>query len=416
MQFFYVKKDATLSLPHKSKALKAPNADQLAANAISVDSVYGGFVAWEIIHAKRLIGDENVVGLSSSQMPKSLNSNQLKSYADEGSLVLQLAERVASNTGDASNPYRIALVNGTGTMLGDTVIGASIVEYVAARLKAQGLHVQIDVVLAWNARPGCEIVWKRVPCVHQVFESSVTVAQLQSYHAYWDFSQLLKLPGYDSKHFADFYLNQFGIDSAETPDKFKLPRVRVAKNAYLETKGLFQEFAGGQPIVLIQAEASNPARSMPETFLLKLLKHLVKHLGSKIVLARELPGGLDADEISHIQSVAAWTKDNLDRYLAVVAAADFVITVDTLALHVAMGCQKPGVGLFSLSKPDARLKYSPQINGILIPEAEKLAYWNKHKSDELWAEQAASYERAWSALKIQQIMQPLQTFLKLPIC
>lgn len=412
MQYFFTKQDVKLELPHKVKEILSPSIDQLTHHQIPTDRIYCGFVAWEIIQTQEKIGKDNVVTIPENQIDSNLLPLKLQAYSDGGDLTQQLASIVNANskkhTGQHRRQFRIALMNGTGTMLGDTIVGASVIELVAQHLLRLGVSIEIDIVLAWNSRPGGEKVWKRTPNVRQVFESSITVAALNEYDAYWDFSHLLRMSGYSTEHFGDFYFDHFGLDPRKIPDQFKLPIIRVNEREYAATCRFIQNYTIGAITIFLQAEASNPARSMPEDFLVKLIKALIKHLNCKIVLTRDLPKGLTNFENKHLLNAKNWTQNNLDRYISTAVAADAFVSVDTLALHVAMGCKKPGVGLFSLSPPEIRLKYSPQILGILIPNAQKLAYWEKHKSDQRWELAKKDYDMSWDQIEIATIIKKLQ--------
>jgi ADP-heptose:LPS heptosyltransferase len=115
-----------------------------------------------------------------------------------------------------------------------------------------------------------------------------------------------------------------------------------------------------------------------------------------------IPEGLE-DHHEQILCCDEFTRHAIDRYLALISLADRVMTVDSLALHVAMGLNKQGNAYFSLSPPEIRLRYAPQINGYLIPDAQALPYWGKHKSDEAWSEYSALYEQAWERLEVGQV-------------
>ena len=111
-------------------------------------------------------------------------------------------------------------MNGTGTMLGDTVVGASVVLHIYNYLCSKGVNLEIDVYCAWNARPGVEDIWRQTPGIRNVFDSSPTIAKLREYDAYWDYSNLLRMEGYSTEHFGDFYFNHFGVNPAFVEPKF----------------------------------------------------------------------------------------------------------------------------------------------------------------------------------------------------
>ena len=400
MQFFYVKEKVTLKLPHKQKELIPVSTAHLQLNQIPLDRVYCGYIAWECIEAKREKGDHVACLLSEAVMSKIVQGRLLRPHSSGEGLLTQI---LAIKPETADSPIRFALLNGTGTMLGDTLVGASVLEYVVGHLKERSVHVTVDVFLAWNARPDVTSIWKKTAGVGQVFESSPTVAELLGYDAFWDYSRLLDKTGYGTQHFADFYYNHFGIDSNQVQVTQKLPIVKVFKQSLNDTQKYLGEQLGGQALVWVDPNASTPARSMPEGFFSNLLMELLTLSEIKVATASPIPEQLDAPLTEKLIDLSSWTKGNLDRYLSALSLANAIISVDTLALHVAMGCAKPGVALFALSEPTVRLQYSPQITGLLIPDAQKLPYWNRHKSDENWTKWRRAYELAWDQLDVQLI-------------
>lgn len=402
MQYFYVKHDVKLVQAWKEKDLLGLTAAEILNNQIPLTKIYCGNIGWEHLKAQQLIGADNVCLINSEIIAPDLLPYCVQGFSDAGDLITQL-QPVLSQKSNQSG-IKLALINGTGTMLGDTVLGASVLVHVANHLRSIAITPEIDVYCAWNARPGVEGIWEQVPGIGKDYGASLTIAELRKYDAFWDYSHLLNMKGYSSEHFGDFYFNHFGINPAQVDPRFKLPSVRVNKQAFTETKVELERQSAGKRLIFIQPEASTKARSMPEAFLVKLIKHLVKNDGFKLVIAGDLPKGLSNFDRKQTINLMEFTKDNLDRYMSAIALSDYVISVDTLALHVAMGCNKPGIGLFALSEPAIRLKYSPQIRGVLIPNAPSLKYWGMHKSDDCWLDYFHHYNDAWNMISLPALI------------
>lgn len=413
MQFFFVRYDALLSLPHKQKQLKGLTDEEWNQREAPLEKIYCGFIAWEHIQAQGVIGKDNALVLSSNAIRAELLPHRITPYASHLNLITQLKSIMAKRqVGELFPGLRIALMNGTGTMLGDTVVGSSILERVVGSLQENGIEIIVDVFTAWNARPGVEDLWRRISYIHAVFDSSPTIMELQVYDAYWDFSSLLCLEGYASEHFGDFYLNHFGVNPDTQSHIYKLPKVQINGSFLAEARGCLQEKTGDFKFVFLQSQASTEARSIPDAFLVKLIKRLARIPNIRVLITSPHPKGLTNFERSQIIDLSSWTENNLDRYFALITLSDYVISVDTLALHLAMGAQKPGVGLFSLSDPNIRLKYSPQIEGILILNGEELPYWNKHKHDEQWAHYKPAYESAWDKIDLDVMVEKVKSGIR----
>ncbi len=408
MHFFYVKQNVQLTLPHKQKLLIAPGSEALAQQCIPIENIYGGFIFWEYNQAQKLIGESNACLVDAGYIGKELLPKKIESFCINGDIISQLQQTLRLQEAASNRPaVRIALVNGTGTMLGDSIVGSSILSYVGDYLASQGIDLSVDAYVAWNAKTGVEEIWKRTPYVNEVHGSSPTIAKLRHYDAYWDYSHLLHMDGYGTEQFGDFYFNHFGLDYARIDPTLKIPSLKVSQREFELTRELISKQTCGEPLIFVQADASTPARSMPECFLTQLLKLLASRWPGRIVITRRLPDGLSDQEQTKIINLLDWTKDNLDRYISAIALSSHVVSVDTMALHVAMGCHKPGIGLFALSRPEIRLKYSTQIQGILIEGAAALPYWNRHKSDEQWATVQETYETAWMQLRLPELVESL---------
>lgn len=405
MQYFFVKKDISLKLPHKQKELYGASKEDVAAGQIPLNRIYCGFIAWEHISAQQQMGEEQSCLINQDLIDSNLLPYKVKSFEEGGDLLDQLKPILARHQGVTSKVLKIALMNGTGTMLGDNIVGASVLTNVLLYLKSKGVQAEVDVFIAWNARPGAEAIWEQTTGINKVFSSSPTIAELQHYDFYWDYTALLLLKGYSSEHFGDFYLNHFGIYPALCDVALKLPTVKVKRQALIDVEALLKPHIEMSKIILIEPQASTHARSMPDIFLVKLIKQLVSSGEYSLILCCELPKGLTSFERQKIIHLQDWTKNSLDRYLSLVATAQYVVSVDTLALHVAMGCKKPGIGLFALSDPAIRMKYSPQFKSTLIAGAERLPYWKKHKHDDRWSECKADYEAAWDQLNLTDLIE-----------
>ena len=405
MQFFFVKNDVLLKLPHKQKQLFGVSEEQQNKGKASTEKIYCGSIAWECLDAQKILGKDNALFLVNSAIKQELLPYQITPYANGADLVAQLKTLIAKRQKSGlPTSLRIALINGTGTMLGDTLIGSSVLEHILEYLKTQGFVIEVDVYAAWNARPGVEDLWRRNPMIRTVYDSSPTIKALQAYDAYWDYSELIIMPSFGLLHHADFFYLHFGVNPNAVSDGLKLVKYRVKKHEFENVKEYLKEKSKGLPVVFLQAQASTPARSIPDCVLVPLLKTLAREQSIKVVMTSPYPKGLTNFERAQIINASMLTENHLERYFALVTLSDYVITVDTLALHLAAGAKKPGLGLFSITDPALLLKYSPQIKGLLIPNAQKLPYWNKHKHDDQWGKHQGLYGKAWEALDLPRVI------------
>lgn len=405
MQFFFVKSDVLLRLPHKQKQLLGLSQEEQNKGEVPLKKIYCGSISWEHLEAQNILGKDNALVLASSAIRPELLPHRITSYAPGADLVAQLRVLVAKRQASRLPPsLRIALINGTGTMLGDTLIGSSVLEQILGYLKTQGFEITVDVYAAWNARLGVEELWRRNPLIHKVHDSSPTIKELQAYDAYWDYSELLIMPSFGLLHHADFFYLHFGINPNTVSDRLKLVKYRINRLQFEKVREYLDEKTNNLPVIFLQFQASTPARSIPEPVFVQILKRLARMPQIKVVITSRYPKGLSNFERSQIINLSSYTEKNLERYFAVITLSNYVITVDTLALHLAAGARKPGIGLFSISDPALLLKYSPQIKGLLIPNAKELPYWNKHKHDANWELHKGAYEKAWEDLDLPTVI------------
>lgn len=408
MQYFYVKNHVTLQLPHKRHMLFPPSLDALATLQIPTKNVYCGNIGWEVIHAKQSVGEDGVVILPSTQEIQQLLPPAITRWSVGNDLVMQLQNIMRNRPKEKRHePIKLALLNGVGTMLGDTLVGSSAVEIAIRRLSETIGTVEVHAILAWNARPGTENILARAPAISYVQGHSITLDNLCGYDAYWDFSSLLRMEGYNSLPLVDFYLNSLGIDPESVDPVEKLPVLRLPTVLVLEAKSILDEMRQGRKVVLIQGLASTPIRSMPETFFAKMIDDVLRETDACVLLTQPLPDGLSnnyPDRIIHLEN---WCRTSTDHYLASVVAADMIISVDSLAIHAAMATQMPGVVIFTTLSPALRLAYAPQLTGMLIPQASTLSTWGKHKIDDNWPNEQFEYNQAWEAIDRKSIVSEL---------
>lgn len=399
MEYFYVKNNVIVQLPHKRRELFSPPQDALATLQIPIKNIYCGNIGWEVIHARQTVGEDGAVILPINSEIQRLLPPAIISWSDGHDLVIQIQNIIRARPDEKHHePIKLALLNGVGTMLGDTLVGSSAVEIAIRQLNEAVGAVEVHAVLAWNARPGTENILARSPAISNVQGYSITLDDLCGYDAYWDFSTLLRMEGYNSVPLIDFYLNNLGIDARSVNPVEKLPVLRLPTALVLEAKSILAEISQGRKVVLIQGLASTPIRSMPDTFFAQLINDVLRETDASVLLTQPLPDGLSNNYPDRIIHLEGWCRPSTDHYLALVIAADALISVDSLAIHAAMAIQMPGVVIFTTLNPELRLAYAPQLTGVLIPDASVLSTWGKHKIDDNWPNEQASYHQAWEAL------------------
>ncbi|MGZ5050779.1 MAG: glycosyltransferase family 9 protein [Methylobacter sp.] len=410
MQFFYVKSNVTLQLPHKRHILEAPSPENLAAQQIPIKNLHCGNIAWEVIHAKETVGEQDAVIQPMTAEIQRLLPPAIVAWTEGNDLITQLQNIIRHRPPEKRHePIKLALINGVGTMLGDTLVGSTAVEIAARQLTAAIGPIEIHAYAAWNCRPGVENILARSPAISYVQGSSISLDKLCSYDAYWDFSALLRMEGYNTLPLIDFYLKNLGIDPNSIDAAEKLPALRLLNAVVTEAKSLLTEKSKGRKIVLIQGQASTPIRSMPDAFLARLINDVLTQTDACVLLTQPLPEGLSDTQHERLIHFENWCKPSVDHYLASVAMANAIISVDSLAIHAASAVRMPGIVIFTTLPPELRLTYAPQLTGMLIPDARNLSTWGKHKHDDNWPNQQLEYNQAWAKIDTGAIIGKLLT-------
>lgn len=405
---YYVARSVTLQLPHKNRTLEAPSLEELASQQIPSNRLYLAPTVWEVEHIRRHLPEVEVTTLPVPRLPMVALPPRLLPFSRRGDGVAQIDFwRSKRNRTKRDAPLRLALMNGFGTMLGDTLIGSSAFAHVVEYLKSAFGTVHTTAFVAWNARPGVEHILARASGIDAVQGHAPTVEAFCQFDAFWDFSALLYLPGYSDRPLYDFYLDCLGVDPHRLSPQAKKIRFSVRKDLHAQLAQRLQG-QGNRPFLLVHATASTPLRSMPDSFLARLLRALAEEDYWQPVVAHPLPTDLASEWGTAVVDVSAWSNTSVEHFLALMGHMQAVMSVDTLTIHVAAGFGTRGVALFSVIEPHLRLCYAPNLTGMLIPEAQTLPLWGDHKHDGRWEEYRCVYETAWEQLDVAALLRSLR--------
>jgi ADP-heptose:LPS heptosyltransferase len=295
-------------------------------------------------------------------------------------------------------------------MLGDTLLGLTAFKVVVKHIRTDFPDIETQALLAWNARPGVENIVRRCPDVQRIRRQAITLREFCQFDAYWDFSALLALPCYDTIHLVDFYLQNFGIDPATVPVEEKVPSLVLDNELCAAAQQLLCGRSGNLPLLLIQAQASNLLRSMPDTALLRLLESVCESGNWQAVVLNPMPETIKLKFSERVLDLSEWSAQSIDHCFALMSCTNAIVTVDTLAVHAATALGTSGVALFTTIDPALRIAYSLSLKGMLIPGARELPAWGRHKTDDDWPQIEGAYEAAWLEIDWPEILAGLESF------
>lgn len=293
--------------------------------------------------------------------------------------------------------FRIAVVNGFGTNLGDSTVGITGFRVVLQYLRERLPSFSCDALLCPGASAAVADILGHEPEVERVLLHNLTVAEFAQYDAYFDFTNLINLPRYNELPTVDWMLWWCGLALQDVPPEHKRNRGHIRQDAWQAVQALLRHRPGQK--VLFNPKASVPLRSMPEDVALQFAQRLLA-LDPQITLVIDQPLPLKHQRLVDLSGKITTP----EMFKALVGQVDGVITVDTFALHQADISSTPCVTLFSSIAPTA-YPYYPYNVGIGIPGYETLPAFQRPKvSDAEWEACKNVYHAAWARLEPQQVL------------
>ncbi|MFO1068332.1 MAG: glycosyltransferase family 9 protein [Geminicoccaceae bacterium] len=252
---------------------------------------------------------------------------------------------------------QVAILNGLGTGIGDSVIGATALRSFRARLALQVAEVRIDIVSRRLDKLGGLL--RCLPEVDRLRPAAISLADLMAYDAVVDLGGMTSWPDFDRLPMLDFFLLQLGLAPAQVPVSARrnhLPLPEAVRRRARERVAAAR--AGQGPLVLLHPTASEPGRSMPEATARAVADALLARPGWRV--ASLLP---TADP--RLVDLSAASADVV-AFAALVAEMDGIVTVDTSTYHLADAFDVPSLAIFTTVDPRLRLRDYPWAGGLWL--------------------------------------------------
>lgn len=330
--------------------------------------------------------------------------DQPTEYFNEDAPLLPQLQKIAAKK-SPSEHFRFLIVNGFGGNLGDNLIGTTALDHLLKLMRELFPSFSIDFLHSVTSNPFNAQLVSRAPEINHCLRGGVNLAGLASYDGVFEFSYLLTYPKYFELPTVDFYLWWFGLDPQSIAPELKRNSLRISHQALDHVRAILAEhsFSGGQKRVLFSHKASVPLRSVPAKQAKRLVSEMLSADENLVVV---LDFALD------LQHPRLWNLDGKinqpDYLLALMAQMDGLITVDSFALHVADALALPTV-LLATSLPPSHYPYYPYMEGMLLPDAEKLPAWLKTKTKEdEWEKIEPEYSSAWQKMRGRDMVQKLR--------
>lgn len=300
--------------------------------------------------------------------------------------------------------FRLLLINGFGSNLGDMMIGLTAFRQVLKVLRGELPAVSVDIMLGWHKDDRLERLLRGVDGIDNVVTQGLSLAEMTRYQGIFDTSKLLWLPRYGQMPLVDWYLWWMGADHGQVAAADKRNHVAIPETAARVVEHALAAVDG--PRVLVNPKASVALRGMPEAIARKCVERLLAAWPEARVL---LTCPLDFEHPRlHVLADATPTVDHL---AALLCRVDGLIGVDTYTHHLADATSTPSVALMA-SMPPEIYPYYPLGEALLLPDAQKLPAWRKAKvAEKDWPAMLAVYDKAWQAVDFEAVLATLRRLI-----
>ncbi|MEI8186548.1 MAG: glycosyltransferase family 9 protein [Chlorobiaceae bacterium] len=298
--------------------------------------------------------------------------------------------------------FRIAAVASFGTNLGDSLMGMTAMRVVVETLRRHLPSFIVDMLLCTSGNPANIEIVGYEPWIGELHAKGPSVTDFARYDAYFDFTGLIGLPRITEMPMVDWFIWWSGLNPSTVPADRKRNVLNIPWVAWGQVSPLLQGIAGKR--ILFNPKASVSLRSFPEKTAIAFAKKLLK-LDKDLQLIIDKPLNFEHPRLVDLSKQI----DSPQKFEALIAQMDGVITVDTFGIHVADAANVPTVGLFASIPPDAYPFY-PLHHGMLIPGAEELPAYRKFKvnDDKEWEQVKDLYTQAWANLDAAEVLNGLK--------
>ncbi|SDC96232.1 hypothetical protein SAMN05660835_01667 [Desulfurella multipotens] len=298
------------------------------------------------------------------------------------------------------NHYRFLIVNGFGGNLGDSLVGINAFDHVAKVLKDEIGSFSVDILLGIDANPYNAYILSSKPYIENIYFAGLSLVDLGAYDAYFDTTGLINLPNYNTSNRFDWYLWWFGLDPDSIDKSKKRNSTTIHYLANLSVQELLKDIKGKK--ILFVHKASVPLRTFP--------KHIAAPFARNfLAIAKDCTLIVDSTlDIKHPRLLDLEGKiDNPEKFKALCAQVDGIISIDSFSLHLADACDKPCVALLSSTDASCYTNY-PTVDFVELDNAKNLPAYGKVKvSDEEYKEIEATYEKSWRTLSAKTVYEKL---------
>ena len=395
MEFFYFTRSVSLQLnkPFSQQValFEAPDQQECEASNIPVSLIYCSTpthvrsIANLARHALESAEVETILPQVSQRLilhddfPKAIDFDSLR---DEQFVALQ--EKTYPIRGKAV--IKVAILNGMGEAIGDSLVGLRALEIFYCQLKQDFPTVEID--LFQKNPPKNRDIYEKYTFIHKCKQLPCKVTELFDYDGYVDLSSITERTEFNDRPLIDFYLTALSIKTESIPDSEKRLSLQLnmtKREQFANILHLHRQ--ADTPLLLFNPQASATIRSIPEGKVEACVTQILQHTSATIVLLKN-------PDFSHprVLDLSAYSYST-DDYMTLVSLMDAIVTVDTSTYHIGDCFSIPSLALFTTIEPDFRVRYYPHCRGFYLGDKADNLLYGKHKSLDMKAK--AALEKLW---------------------
>jgi tetratricopeptide (TPR) repeat protein len=405
MIFFTVEKSIQLQLGNHQHAFRA--CPDFQGNALHSDFIYATSIGeyQEVIQRafqQAQIQTRLLTALSIKNIPNfpleigiPENPPPTSGTAWKPQLLEQLSEI-------SKKQIKIAVMNGFGSAMGDSVIGFTALRAFYQILSNKFEKVQLDVYLRFDAVDRLKLVYQQHNIIDQIGGMPIDVSSLLKYDLIVDFSGIISRYDQWASNWTmvDFYIAKFGIDPSKIPPLHKRNLLQLNKEADQAVIPTLAELRTKGKLLLFHPQTSSPTRSIPPEHYSRFLNFLIEKTDYFIISVTQI-----TFEHPRFQDISNISK-SFHELCSIVSHCDAILCADTAVYHLADAFNIPTVALFSSIEPPLRIRYYPTVVGILLAGAKESPYYRKHRMENNLP--IESVQKLWNHLDLEMVVSQLK--------
>jgi hypothetical protein len=269
---------------------------------------------------------------------------------------------------------RIHVVNAMGVVLGDSIVGLSVLRW----LRDAQPHLELTLYRPATSPDYVEHLYRLAAgIVGEIRQLPWPVAAIPAGEPIVDIGNIVYWPRFSTQPMIDVFCEAMGLDPAQVPASAKT-------NRWLAELALpaLPEAWRARPYVLFSPAASTPIRRIPRAFWHRWIDRLWDAYGLPVL------GFVDIDHPRFVD--LRDQAPDTSNFLMWIKHAQAMVTADSAAVHAAAGFDIPTTAIFTTIDPVLRVRDYPRCTPVDLAIEELRGL---HSSD--LARHVTLVERAW---------------------